>query len=209
MTLQETHAYDDIINLPHHQSRKHPHMSRHQRAAQFMPFAALTGYNQVIEQTAKNAETAIAQAEAQGPRRYRFRRLTIAPVGGSLRFVSPRDARTGRQRLTLAVLAGQQTLCERGEGDDADVELAAGAHDLVLDVTVVQVVLRLNHGDRVQVVAVDDAPGFLEASRTPLFGDAVVQHLALGDQVSHTASASRRGSVRPRRPNRRLRSRRR
>ena len=62
MTLQETHAYDDIINLPHHQSRKHPHMSRHQRAAQFMPFAALTGYNQVIEQTAKNAETAIAQA---------------------------------------------------------------------------------------------------------------------------------------------------
>ena len=66
MTLQETHAYDDIINLPHHQSRKHPHMSRHQRAAQFMPFAALTGYHQVIEQTAKNAETAIAQAEAQG-----------------------------------------------------------------------------------------------------------------------------------------------
>lgn len=53
MTLQETHAYDDIINLPHHQSRKHPHMSRHQRAAQFMPFAALTGYNQVIEQTEK------------------------------------------------------------------------------------------------------------------------------------------------------------
>ena len=27
MTLQETRAYDDIINLPHHQSRKHPHMS--------------------------------------------------------------------------------------------------------------------------------------------------------------------------------------
>ena len=66
MTLQETHAYDDIINLPHHQSRQHPHMSRRQRAAQFMPFAALTGYGQVIEQTAKNAETAIAQAEAQG-----------------------------------------------------------------------------------------------------------------------------------------------
>ena len=44
MTLQETRAYDDIINLPHHQSRKHPHMSRHQRAAQFMPFAALTDF---------------------------------------------------------------------------------------------------------------------------------------------------------------------
>ena len=66
MTLQESHAYDDIINLPHHQSRQHPHMSRRQRAAQVMPFAALTGYGQVIEQAAKNAETAIAQAEAQG-----------------------------------------------------------------------------------------------------------------------------------------------
>ena len=66
MALTETHDYDDIINLPHHQSRHHAHMALSGRAAQFMPFAALTGYNQVIEQTAKNAETAIAQAEAQG-----------------------------------------------------------------------------------------------------------------------------------------------
>ena len=66
MALHETHKYDDIIDMPHHVSRRHPQMSRRQRAAQFMPFAALTGYNQVIEQTAKNAETAIAQAEAQG-----------------------------------------------------------------------------------------------------------------------------------------------
>ena len=66
MAFTETHDYDDIINLPHHQSRRHAHMALSGRAAQFMPFAALTGYNQVIEQTAKNAETAIAQAEAQG-----------------------------------------------------------------------------------------------------------------------------------------------
>ena len=66
MALTETHDYDDIIDLPHHQSRHHAHMALSGRAAQFMPFAALTGYNQVIEQTAKNAETAIAQAEAQG-----------------------------------------------------------------------------------------------------------------------------------------------
>ena len=71
MTLQETHAYDDIINLPHHQSRKHPHMSRHQRAAQFMPFAALTGYNQVIEQTAKKRRN--RHRSGRSPRRYRFR----------------------------------------------------------------------------------------------------------------------------------------
>ena len=66
MALTETHDYDGIIDLPHRQSRHHAHMPLQTRAAQFMPFAALTGYNQVIEQTAKNAETAIAQAEAQG-----------------------------------------------------------------------------------------------------------------------------------------------
>ena len=43
MALHETHKYDDIIDMPHHVSRRHPQMSRHQRAAQFMPFAALTG----------------------------------------------------------------------------------------------------------------------------------------------------------------------
>lgn len=66
MTLRETHAYDDIIGLPHHVSRKHPQMPRSKRAAQFMPFAALTGYEQVLDRTAKNAATAIAKAEAQG-----------------------------------------------------------------------------------------------------------------------------------------------
>ena len=37
--------YDDIINLPHHVSKKHPRLSIEQRAAQFAPFAALTGYD--------------------------------------------------------------------------------------------------------------------------------------------------------------------
>ena len=46
--------YDDIINLPHHRSQTHPHMSVGDRAAQFAPFAALTGYEKVIDQ--KSAE---------------------------------------------------------------------------------------------------------------------------------------------------------
>ena len=41
MALTETHDYDDIINLPHHQSRRHAHMALSGRAAQFMPFAAM------------------------------------------------------------------------------------------------------------------------------------------------------------------------
>ena len=45
--------YDDIINLPHHESKKHPRMSNEARAAQFAPFAALTGYDDVIKETAR------------------------------------------------------------------------------------------------------------------------------------------------------------
>ena len=49
--------YDDIINLPHHVSERHPHMSVSDRAAQFAPFAALTGYGDVIKETARLTET--------------------------------------------------------------------------------------------------------------------------------------------------------
>ena len=45
--------YDDIINLPHHVSVKRPQMSRGARAAQFAPFAAITGLDDEIEETAR------------------------------------------------------------------------------------------------------------------------------------------------------------
>ena len=45
--------YDDIINLPHHVSSRHPQMSMMNRAAQFAPFAALTGHAAAIEETAR------------------------------------------------------------------------------------------------------------------------------------------------------------
>ncbi|MBP1539451.1 MAG: YolD-like family protein [Prevotella sp.] len=45
--------YSDIINLPHHESRNHPQMPMEARAAQFAPFAALTGYDAVIHETAR------------------------------------------------------------------------------------------------------------------------------------------------------------
>lgn len=40
--------YDDIINMPHHVSKKYPQMEREKRAAQFAPFAALTGYDDML-----------------------------------------------------------------------------------------------------------------------------------------------------------------
>ncbi len=45
--------YDDIINLPHHQSKKRPHMSLYDRAAQFAPFSALSGHDDAIKETAR------------------------------------------------------------------------------------------------------------------------------------------------------------
>lgn len=45
--------YEDIINLPHHVSSKRSHMSNYDRAAQFSPFAALTGYDAAIAETAR------------------------------------------------------------------------------------------------------------------------------------------------------------
>ena len=46
-------AYADIIDLPHHVSRNHPQMPLRDRAAQFAPFAALTGYEAVVGETAR------------------------------------------------------------------------------------------------------------------------------------------------------------
>jgi len=51
--------YDDIINLPHPESRKHPRMSMRDRAAQFSPFAALTGHDAAIKETARLTDSFI------------------------------------------------------------------------------------------------------------------------------------------------------
>jgi len=48
--------YDDIINLPHYEPKLHPRMSMRNRAAQFAPFAALTGYDAAIKDTAQQNE---------------------------------------------------------------------------------------------------------------------------------------------------------
>lgn len=49
-------TYDDILYLPHPTSKTHPRMSRQDRAAQFSPFAALTGYEDTVKETARLTE---------------------------------------------------------------------------------------------------------------------------------------------------------
>lgn len=55
--------YDDIINLPHHTSKTRSRMSRQDRAAQFSPFAALTGYDDVVKETARLTDQQVELTE--------------------------------------------------------------------------------------------------------------------------------------------------
>lgn len=55
------HKYDDIIDLPHHRSAVRIPMSMHDRAAQFAPFAALTGHEEAIEDTVRQMEDRVDQ----------------------------------------------------------------------------------------------------------------------------------------------------
>lgn len=58
-------SYDDIINMPHHVSSKHEPMAMENRAAQFAPFAALTGYNDAIDEAARTTTMPIEQTAEQ------------------------------------------------------------------------------------------------------------------------------------------------
>lgn len=53
------YTYDDIIEFPHHVSPVHPQMARSDRAAQFSPFAALTGYEMVIQEAGRTTDERI------------------------------------------------------------------------------------------------------------------------------------------------------
>lgn len=59
--------YDDIIDLPHHISKRHPQMSMYNRAAQFAPFSALTGHDSAITEAARltDAEQELSESDAE------------------------------------------------------------------------------------------------------------------------------------------------
>ena len=63
--IESMGKYDAIIDRPHHVSKVHPQMSMINRAAQFSPFAALTGYDDQIAETARLTDRRIELTEAE------------------------------------------------------------------------------------------------------------------------------------------------
>lgn len=75
-----TRNYDDILHLPHHVSEKHPPMSMNDRAAQFAPFSALTGYEDVIAETGRPTERFFELDEQEAAELDRRLELLIAKL---------------------------------------------------------------------------------------------------------------------------------
>lgn len=73
-------GYNDILHLPHPVSPRRAHMSRLDRAAQFAPFAALTGYDESIQETARVTQEFRELEEGQ-----------IAQIDEALRFLQTQD----------------------------------------------------------------------------------------------------------------------
>lgn len=81
-------SYEDILYLPHHQSTKRKHMSLHDRAAQFAPFAALNGYEDAIEETGRLTDEEIILDET-----------AVARINEQLQYIAAHP----HERMTVAV----------------------------------------------------------------------------------------------------------
>lgn len=128
MALKCTNKYDDIIGMEHHSSKKHPHLSMEQRAAQFSPFAALTGHEEAVKETARHTDEKLeldesAKAEIDQVLQYLLSQLHSRPrvqltyfekdarkEGGTYISLSGRVKAIDSQRKSLRLLSGEEIL---------------------------------------------------------------------------------------------------
>ena len=96
--------YDDIINLPHHVSPTRPQMSMIDRAAQFSPFAALTGYEDAILETGRLTDARIEMTEDELDALNAKYQLLMDTIGTglevSITYFKPDDRKAGGSYLT-------------------------------------------------------------------------------------------------------------
>ncbi len=89
-------AYDDIIHLPHPTSPRHPRMPMIDRAAQFTPFQALTGYGEAIQETARiTGEKAELTEEEKAVLDEKLRLLTDTGNKAAFTYFQPDGKKSG------------------------------------------------------------------------------------------------------------------
>ena len=97
--------YDDIIALPHPEPRTHPRMSLHDRAAQFSPFAALTGHSAAIAETGRLTDSRITLDESEMARvdaaLHRLRELLPQEPVASITYFVPDERKAGGSYQTI------------------------------------------------------------------------------------------------------------
>lgn len=103
--MRMSNKYDEIVNLPHHMSETRPQMPMSDRAAQFAPFAALTGYDSAIRETGRLTDERIElDEEALTALNLRYQLLMDALGKGpevEITFFKPDERKSGGEYVTV------------------------------------------------------------------------------------------------------------
>ena len=93
--------YDDIIDLPHPASERHPRMPMANRAAQFSPFAALSGYDGAVQETARLTDRKAELTEEEKAVLDTKLQLLIPGMGASFTYFRQDEKKEGGVYLTV------------------------------------------------------------------------------------------------------------
>ena len=103
--MRMNNRYDEIINLPHHVSKTRPQMPMSDRAAQFAPFAALTGYDSAIKETGRLTDEKIdLDEEALNDLNMRYQLLVDAldeEPEVEITYFKPDERKSGGEYVTV------------------------------------------------------------------------------------------------------------
>ena len=133
MTPEQNRDYSDIIDLPHPTSAVHPRMTMLNRAAQFAPFAALTGYGESIAEAARLTQPylELSEGEKEALNRKLAALMKRLPAEAEVTYFVPDPIKEGGRYVTRR-LAVRQILPSEGRmtlSDGGSIDL-----DCVIDV---------------------------------------------------------------------------
>ena len=131
-----------IIDLPHHTSKTHPPMSRSDRAAQFAPYSALSGYEDAVGETARRTEKKIELDESEIQRLNDTLTAVFASADDtkiSITFFRPDKYKSGGEYVTVSG--------EIGEFDEINrtITLVGGAPISISDIIEINEIFDIMH----------------------------------------------------------------